>query len=205
MRISDRRKFNSPPPFDSEVEYIEVNSTNKETYIDLGIIPQDNDNDFYIKFQLLGYSTGSGWLGWMGAWQAENLATYRILALNTDQTKILCYNGYQAQRGKPAIPIVKDQPNIIELKRDFTVIVNGVQYTTDTTKAPNQNATYKIFNVNSRYTYGRLYRFKWVKGDKILIDLVPVRKGNIGYMYDRVSGKLYGGRVTQQFIVGPDV
>ena len=36
-------------------------------------------------------------------------------------------------------------------------------------------------------------------------DLIPVRKGSFGYMYDRVSGKLYGNAAgTGAFVIGPD-
>lgn len=34
------------------------------------------------------------------------------------------------------------------------------------------------------------------------LDLIPVRKNGKGYMYDRISGELFG---TGDFIVGPDV
>lgn len=37
------------------------------------------------------------------------------------------------------------------------------------------------------------------------IDLIPVRKGTVGYLYDRVSGKLFGNAGTGDFVVGPDV
>ena len=37
-----------------------------------------------------------------------------------------------------------------------------------------------------------------------VFDLIPVRVGNIGYMYDKVSGALYGNEGTGAFIVGPD-
>ena len=35
-------------------------------------------------------------------------------------------------------------------------------------------------------------------------DFTPVRKGSIGYMYDRVSGQLFGNAGTGEFIIGPD-
>ena len=35
-------------------------------------------------------------------------------------------------------------------------------------------------------------------------DLIPVRKVNIGYMYDRVSGQFFGNEGTGYFVVGPD-
>lgn len=41
--------------------------------------------------------------------------------------------------------------------------------------------------------------------DVLVRDLIPVRVGTTGYMYDRVSGKLFGNQGTGNFIVGPDV
>lgn len=37
-----------------------------------------------------------------------------------------------------------------------------------------------------------------------LMHLIPVRKGDVGYMYDKVSGKLFGNAGTGAFILGPD-
>lgn len=36
-------------------------------------------------------------------------------------------------------------------------------------------------------------------------DLIPVRVGQVGYMYDRVRGQLFGNAGTGDFILGPDV
>lgn len=37
-----------------------------------------------------------------------------------------------------------------------------------------------------------------------IIDLIPVRVGNVGYMYDKVSKQLFGNAGTGEFILGPD-
>ena len=53
---------------------------------------------------------------------------------------------------------------------------------------------------------GLCYYFKLVtvEGETVL-DLIPVRKDGVGYMYDRVSGKLYGNAAdTGAFVIGPD-
>lgn len=42
-------------------------------------------------------------------------------------------------------------------------------------------------------------------GGKYLFDIVPVRKGTVGYIYDRVSGKMWGNAGTGSFILGNDV
>ena len=50
----------------------------------------------------------------------------------------------------------------------------------------------------------RISFFKaWSNGD-LIRDLIPVRKGNVGYMYDRVSGALFGNQGTGALIIGPD-
>lgn len=44
-----------------------------------------------------------------------------------------------------------------------------------------------------------------IRFNNILIaDYIPVRVGNVGYMYDKVSGQLFGNQGTGQFIIGPD-
>ena len=53
---------------------------------------------------------------------------------------------------------------------------------------------------------GLCYYFKLVtvEGETVL-DLIPVRKDGVGYMYDRVSEKLYGNAADSgAFIIGPD-
>lgn len=42
------------------------------------------------------------------------------------------------------------------------------------------------------------------KNSILVADFIPIRKGNIGYMYDRVSGQLFGNSGTGAFIIGPD-
>ena len=42
------------------------------------------------------------------------------------------------------------------------------------------------------------------KNSSLVADFIPIRKGNIGYMYDRVSGQLFGNAGTGAFVIGPD-
>ena len=42
-------------------------------------------------------------------------------------------------------------------------------------------------------------------GDTLIHDFIPVRVGQVGYMYDKVSGTLFGNAGTGDFILGPDV
>lgn len=51
----------------------------------------------------------------------------------------------------------------------------------------------------------RIYSAKLWDGNTLVRDYIPVRKGTVGYMYDRVSGKLFGNAGTGEFVVGQDV
>lgn len=52
---------------------------------------------------------------------------------------------------------------------------------------------------------GRIYGAKVWDNNILVRDLIPVRRGNVGYMYDRVSGNLFGNAGTGNFIIGPDI
>lgn len=51
----------------------------------------------------------------------------------------------------------------------------------------------------------KLYYCKIYVGGTMERDLIPVRVGTVGYMYDRVSGQLFGNVGTGDFVLGPDV
>ena len=51
----------------------------------------------------------------------------------------------------------------------------------------------------------RCFKFQIIQDSVIVIDLIPVRVGRVGYMYDTVSGNLLGNSGTGNFILGPDV
>lgn len=51
---------------------------------------------------------------------------------------------------------------------------------------------------------GRMYAAKISQGSSVVMDLIPVRVGTTGYMYDRVSGQLFGNVGGGNFILGND-
>lgn len=66
-----------------------------------------------------------------------------------------------------------------------------------------------LFGVGTNYpTLGykaRIYG-ETIHTDGVLVrDFSPVRVGSVGYMYDRVSGQLFGNGGTGAFVLGPDV
>lgn len=52
----------------------------------------------------------------------------------------------------------------------------------------------------------KLYSVKIINSNnEVLRDLIPVRRGDVGYLYDKVLGKLFGNAGTGQFILGNDI
>ena len=54
-------------------------------------------------------------------------------------------------------------------------------------------------------TWGSRVFWVYIQCGDVELDLIPVRIDQTGYLYDRVSGELYGNDGTGEFILGPDV
>ena len=50
----------------------------------------------------------------------------------------------------------------------------------------------------------RIYSAKLWNGSILVRDFIPVRVGNVGYLYDRVSKRLFWNAGTGDFVLGPD-
>ena len=50
----------------------------------------------------------------------------------------------------------------------------------------------------------RIMKFEAIRNGEKVANIIAVRKDGVGYMYDRVSGQLFGNAGTGEFIIGPD-
>ena len=77
-------------------------------------------------------------------------------------------------------------------------------------RASNTNKDY-IFALNSNNSPGfwctnlKIYSYKAYNGNTLILDMIPVRIGNTGYMFDKVTGKMFGNSGTGNFVLGPDI
>ena len=51
---------------------------------------------------------------------------------------------------------------------------------------------------------GKINYVKITQGDALVMDLIPVRIGQVGYMYDKISRQLLANAGTGDFILGAD-
>lgn len=56
-----------------------------------------------------------------------------------------------------------------------------------------------------RFCKLKLYNMNIIKNNNTFLNLIPVRIGNSGYMYDKISGRLFGNSGSGEFTLGPDV
>lgn len=50
---------------------------------------------------------------------------------------------------------------------------------------------------------GKIYYVKIKENNKVVLDMIPVVKDGVGYMYDKVSRRMFGAQGGGEFIVGP--
>lgn len=183
-------------PYDAEIEYLESSGTQ---YIDTGIIPDDTYGMSIDLYKLtnadsyccglrdttgdtrycIGTITISAYGGWGGILNSltMDVNTRAVVELNFLNSRYLQVNG------------------------QGSITFNTLPFT-----PTNEIRIFGSSGVSASYTKytGRVYGFKISKGSDIIMDMIPVRVGSVGYMYDRVSGQLFGNQGTGNFVLGPD-
>lgn len=185
-------------PYDAEVEYLESAGN---CIIRTDFIPTGDDIRIQTKVLFKGYTDNTAWTTWFHTYTNEESNTYRIIRNNTNNVTIRLYNGARANGGGVSYNIT--------LNNIYNIDFNGNRYTINnssgnlSTIKGTENSGY--LNLFSPKFKGAFFFFRVWKNDVLMLDLIPVRKGNVGYMYDKVSGQLFGNAGTGQFILGPDV
>ena len=182
-------------PYDAEVEYLYGGS---KQYIETGIIP-DADT------------------GMMADIKRGNTSDTYIFGLRNDSGNTrwcignTLYYGYGGYSGtSPAIPTATRIEVCLNYLNDklFRIPYNG-----HSVQLPSLSFT-PAFNIRLFGSAGRvstaskwagyIYAAKITQGSNIVMDLIPVRVGTTGYMYDRISGQLFGNDGTGDFGLGND-
>ena len=208
--LARRRRFMTQRverPYDAEVEYLESNRKFGYQWIQTDLFPYDGI-DIYIGLMPIEYENV------LSTWFVsdpvgdENGGFYR-LCRGTGLDALVNYKSMNSSNiyvNNVSLGIKHE----LTIKHDGSIIHNGIIVNTFKylQKAPNEpNSPFLLLGDLSlqKQTWGKLYYFKVVDNEKILIDLIPVRIADEGFMYDRVSGKLFGNVGTGKFILGPDI
>lgn len=184
----------TPLPYDAEVEYLENDGTQ---FIDTGIIINDTDvincECMFLSRSADNFLFGSGSTSSSGGLWVE---------LYNNNTWYVRF-GSSTSANTTAVANINTLKNIVLKKNNFSV--NGTRrLQPNYTSMP--QITIKLFANNTNpASHVRIYSFSIENGQgNKIIDFIPVRVGQVGYMYNRVSGSLFANLGTGDFILGND-
>jgi hypothetical protein len=183
-------------PYDAEVEWLERRSSyTGYVRIPTGIYSTIN-TVIKAKIQCISLSSGEGPV-FGDRWAGQ--------AMFLEYTKSTL-KWHMTSSGSFSTSVNNSVPNTIEASNG-KLVVDGV---TKTNSALSQitSAEIVLLGFGNDYRGDAVVRIYWVQIEQngvLVRDYIPVRKGTVGYLYDRVSGKLFGNAGTGDFVLGPDV
>lgn len=197
-------------PYDKEVAYLESTGTQ---WIDTGVVPDidtsiimECDYTYSSTVYLFGVIDGdyrTNCFSFSG--NKEGSGIFMVFVNGSPSQPSQQGNWRTAKGGSPL--------NTLELNKS-TCIINGISYPyVDLPNFP-LGIIHNIF-IFTRNDKGlpnastmakmRLKVFQIYMDGDMVRDLIPVRVGTVGYMYDKVGGGLYGNAGSGEFVLGPDV
>ena len=184
-------------PYDAEIEYLESSGSqyiNTNQYL--------NTSNFEIGYSVLG---NRGHWGYVhnyvvnGAWVTVDETTAFFGSWNnTDKVSVSSY-------------ISSTENTIVYAQSGATI--NGTTISKNLNLRGVDNlasvpllffALHDFYNNSLIYSNSKFKSFYLKNNGELVVDMIPVRVGQVGYMYDRVSGQLFGNAGTGSFILGPD-
>lgn len=180
-------------PYDAEIQYLESTGTQ---WIDTLIHPTTGYGfEVYGGFTTLQndefFGGGTSWGNGLGICTHDG-NTYGIIVGNTEVCRITAENNVM---------------HLFKVNTDGTVYVDNEYKGQSTTAMPDGSYTMNIFRHSSTQVplQEKIYYVKIYNSTGLLFDGVPVRVGQVGYMYDKISKQLFTNAGTGNFTLGPDI
>ena len=209
-------------PYDAEVEYLGKDlrtASNRGAYIDTGIIANGNTkvvveysestrtrHNIWVygaRISISSYRYGLLFHGTLGDASWKNQSDKGLRCDYNEANTSITLNTTDASANRLLFESTKG-----------TFEVNGTQYSSVSAATYNTGYSLYLFAMNTAgtMTFDDIYsdaefyihKAQIYNDEQLVFDPIPVRKGNVGYLYDRVSGELFGTSGTGSFILGPD-
>lgn len=185
-------------PYDAELEYLESTGTQ---WIDANFAGYTNGAEMDIVFSIDGsddYVNGFG--NNQGKASTSAIAWFYVRASARNNLQY-CVN-YDSTN--TSVYITKATQHHL-IARFGGGTLDGVAYTQSGASTQTHQDPFIIFPQSSSPVVVRLWSLKLKNNGVLVRDFIPVRKGTVGYLYDRVSGRLFGNAGTGDFVLGPDI
>lgn len=184
-------------PYDAQVEYLQSSNTgggNTRQTILLGI---SGNAQFEVTAQSTVTSSSSQVL--LGGTTGGKVATWFGVSPNGKWGSGSSSGEYVDIDGT-----TKATANLTFSSKTVSGTVNGLSFSRTGSDNFSNWALFATDNGNYGFT-GRVYACKAYKNGSLVLDLIPVRVGQVGYMYNKVNGDLLGNSRYGSFTIGPDV
>ena len=181
-------------PYDAEIEYLESTGTQ---WINTGI---NCNSNYILEVEAQG---AQGTEGVMGA-RVSSASNMHTFVFPSDKAPAR----YSYGRRDIFVSVNLTSFNYYRAEKE-KCYVNGDLAGTLPAASFTLNFPYYLFALDTNGSVSNLGAKKikmcriW-DGASLLLDLIPVRKGQVGYMYDKVSRQLFGNAGTGSFTLGPD-
>ena len=187
-------------PYDLEIEYLESDGNQ---YINTRI----NCNSQYIlEVEAQGATSTEGILGARISMSSNMHTLVFPGGTQANQVRYSC----GASASNIYVNVNFQQFNLY--KGDYNKLyINGTLAGTSSNSTTfTLNFPYYLFALNTNGSVSNLgpKKIKMCKiwnGESLLMHLIPVKVGQVGYMYDKISDRLFSNQGTGEFILGPDI
>lgn len=192
----------SPLPYDAEIEYLQSSGTQ---YIDTGLQIKFNsgvvmEHRAHIAYNVTNVRQLNGSNGW-GYWGITNGNKFECPGTTTSTSAGTVFHDVVFQYSKPT-----NNPYTI-MYVDGTKIVDKGQSGT----IADDDYDIFIFAIGGRdgaaaqlFSQAKIGSYQILFDGVLMRDYIAVRVGQTGYLYDKVSGTLFGNAGTGDFVLGPD-
>lgn len=180
-----------PKPYDTEIEYLMGDGS---AYINTGLRGNLN-TEIGITFT----PTSTYPSPMMGSRSGNNNITIWANGNTAADQRFGAWSTKKTFNVGTQYKVIINKTSLI-INNDVTQINYSTTFTTNT-----NIGIFTAFKGDGYYATCQVFS-AYIKQDGVLAqDLIPVRVGQVGYLYDKVSGQLFGNAGTGQFILGPDI
>lgn len=185
-------------PYDAELEYLESTGTQ---WIDTGVAFSDSSRTYKWDITAQSVNKSSGNYKWFCGYFSGYPHCCGTYNDTTDASRAFYPTGKYYANG------VEISPPIAATDKKYDVVeniysVNGLGVSDTLTIFTRRDTRYGTVSASGPL---RVYACKLYDNGTLVRDFIPVRKGTVGYLYDRVSKRLFGNAGTGDFVLGPDV
>lgn len=188
-------------PYDAAIEYLQSSGAQ---YINTGIKPTTN---FKCEIKAQYVQNNNGFDTMVGCYDGTNYGVAVGLQSTSGGNKLYVQLG--------TTNYALSDASTLTLHIFTTQLANSTQsIDVDGTKSSNSfsgsvpNMNLFLFARNKstigNFSNAKIYYCKIWNGGNLVFDAIPVRVGSTGYMYDRVSGQLFGNLGSGSFTLGND-